>query len=113
MNELAALDERKSRVVEMKFFGGLDTEEIGEVLNISPEPVKRDWRFARTWLLCELAHRRFRVRNYPPLPSTVDPHFGSVDWLKRLSIKRSFEVTFVAKNSYVISSPRFEGPVRP
>lgn len=56
LNELAALDERKSRVVEMKFFGGLNTEEISEVLKISPETVKRDWRFARTWLLRELAN---------------------------------------------------------
>jgi RNA polymerase sigma factor (TIGR02999 family) len=56
LSELAALDERKSRVVEMKFFGGLNIEEIGEVLKISPETVKRDWRFARTWLLRELAN---------------------------------------------------------
>ncbi len=55
LNELAVLDARKSRVVEMKFFGGLTIEEIAEVLKISPETVKRDWRFARTWLLRELA----------------------------------------------------------
>ena len=55
LKQLAVLDERKSRVVEMKFFGGLKTEEIAEVLKISPETVKRDWRFARTWLLRELA----------------------------------------------------------
>jgi len=55
LNQLAVLDERKSRVVEMKFFGGLSIEEIAEVLKISPETVKRDWRFARTWLLRELA----------------------------------------------------------
>lgn len=52
---LTELDERKGRVVELKYFGGLNTEEIAEVLNISPETVKRDWRFARTWLLRELA----------------------------------------------------------
>jgi RNA polymerase sigma-70 factor, ECF subfamily len=55
LNRLAILDERKSRVVEMKFFGGLKTEEIADVLKISPETVKRDWRFARNWLLRELA----------------------------------------------------------
>jgi len=49
------LDERKSRVVEMKFFGGLNIEEIAEVLKVSPETVKRDWRFSRTWLLRELS----------------------------------------------------------
>jgi RNA polymerase sigma factor (TIGR02999 family) len=55
LNNLAAMDQRKSRVVEMKFFGGLTIEEIAEVLKISPETVKRDWQFARTWLLRELA----------------------------------------------------------
>jgi RNA polymerase sigma-70 factor, ECF subfamily len=55
LNQLSALDERKSRVVEMKFFGGLKIEEIAEVLKVSPKTVKRDWRFARTWLLRELA----------------------------------------------------------
>ena len=55
LKELEALDGRKSRVVEMKFFGGLTTEEIAEILKLSPETVKRDWRFARTWLLRQLA----------------------------------------------------------
>lgn len=55
LNQLAVLDERKSRVVEMKFFGGLKVEEIAGVLKISPETVKRDWSFAQTWLLRELA----------------------------------------------------------
>lgn len=56
LKHLAGLDQRKAQVVEMKFFGGLNTEEIAEVLKISPETVKRDWRFARTWLLRELAN---------------------------------------------------------
>lgn len=54
MQQLAALDERKARVVELKYFGGLTNEETAEVLKISPETVKRDWRFSRTWLLREL-----------------------------------------------------------
>lgn len=54
LNRLAKLDKRKTQVVEMKFFGGLTVEEIGEVLKISPKTVKRDWSFARTWLLREL-----------------------------------------------------------
>lgn len=62
LKQLAILDERKSRVVEMKFFGGLNTEEIGEVLKISPETVKRDWRFARTWLLREMAEKEPKQR---------------------------------------------------
>lgn len=55
LNALAALDERKSRVVELKFFGGLSVDETAEVLKVSPKTVKRDWRFARTWLLRELS----------------------------------------------------------
>lgn len=47
---LAALDARKERVVELKFFGGLTTEEIGELLQVSPATVERDWTFARAWL---------------------------------------------------------------
>jgi RNA polymerase sigma factor (TIGR02999 family) len=54
LKALEVLDERKSRVVELKFFGGLTNEEIAEVLKISVETVKRDWRFARIWMLREL-----------------------------------------------------------
>ncbi len=50
LERLAALDERKSRVVELRFFGGLTTEEIGEVLQISGATVEREWAFARVWL---------------------------------------------------------------
>lgn len=54
---LGALDERKSKVVELRFFGGLSVEEIGEVLNISPRTVKREWSLARAWLYTELMGR--------------------------------------------------------
>jgi RNA polymerase sigma factor (TIGR02999 family) len=47
---LAAIDARKSQVVELRFFGGLTVEETAEVLKVSPETVKRDWRFAKAWL---------------------------------------------------------------
>ena len=47
---LAAVDARKSQVVELRFFGGLSVDETAEVLKVSPETVKRDWRFARSWL---------------------------------------------------------------
>jgi RNA polymerase sigma factor (TIGR02999 family) len=47
---LAAMDARKSQVVELRFFGGLSVEETAEVLKVSPETVKRDWRFAKAWL---------------------------------------------------------------
>ena len=52
---LAALDDRKSQVVEMRFFGGLSVEETAEALGISVETVHRDWRFAKSWLLRELS----------------------------------------------------------
>ncbi len=54
LERLAKLDARKVQVVEMKFFGGLTNEEVATVLRMSPETVKRDWRFARTWLRREL-----------------------------------------------------------
>jgi RNA polymerase sigma-70 factor, ECF subfamily len=50
LQRLAALDERKSRVVELKFFGGLTIEETAEVLGVSGATVEREWAFARAWL---------------------------------------------------------------
>jgi len=54
MNELAALDPRRSLVVELRYFGGLSVEETAEVLNISPETVMREWKRAKAWLYAEL-----------------------------------------------------------
>ncbi len=56
LSRLAELDERKCRIVEMKFFGGLNFEEIAEVLRVSVITVKRDWSFAKNWLLKEVSH---------------------------------------------------------
>ncbi len=50
LQRLAAMDERKSKVVELKFFGGLTIEEIAEVLQVSGATVEREWAFARAWL---------------------------------------------------------------
>jgi RNA polymerase sigma factor (TIGR02999 family) len=50
LQRLTALDERKSKVVELKFFGGLTIEEIAEVLQVSGATVEREWAFARAWL---------------------------------------------------------------
>ncbi len=55
LNRLAAVDERKSRVVELRYFGGLSVEETAEVLKVSPETVMRDWKLAKAWLLRELS----------------------------------------------------------
>jgi len=50
LNSLTVLDEQQGRIVELRFFGGLSTEEAAEVLNISPATVKRDWSVAKAWL---------------------------------------------------------------
>src|SRR5271167_3092033 len=55
LKALAAIDERKSKVVELRFFGGLSIEETAEVLRVSVETVVRDWRLAKVWLLRELS----------------------------------------------------------
>jgi RNA polymerase sigma factor (TIGR02999 family) len=54
LQRLAKADERKSRVFEMRFFGGLSVEETAEVLGVAPNTVIRDWNFARAWLRREL-----------------------------------------------------------
>jgi RNA polymerase sigma factor (TIGR02999 family) len=55
---LEQVDPRKSRVVELRFFGGLSVEEIAEVLEISEETVTRDWRMAKAWLFRELGRTK-------------------------------------------------------
>lgn len=57
LTELASLSPRQAQVVEMKFFGGLNEEEICEVLKISPATVRRDWQVARAWLHRELVRQ--------------------------------------------------------
>jgi RNA polymerase sigma-70 factor, ECF subfamily len=54
LKRLGTVDERKSKVVELRFFGGLSVEESAEVLKVSPETVMRDWKMAKVWLLREL-----------------------------------------------------------
>jgi RNA polymerase sigma factor (TIGR02999 family) len=54
LEALAAVDERKSRVVEMRFFGGPSVEQSANVLGVSVETVMRDWKVAKAWLLREL-----------------------------------------------------------
>ena len=57
LDVLAQFDERKSRVVELRFFGGLSVEETATVLKVSPETVMRDWKLAKAWLMRELGAR--------------------------------------------------------
>lgn len=55
LDALAVLDARQARVVELKFFGGLEIEEIAAVVGVSPATVRRDWTMARMWLGRELS----------------------------------------------------------
>jgi RNA polymerase sigma-70 factor, ECF subfamily len=57
LKALAEFDERKAKVVEMKFFGGLTAEEIAAVLNVSKQTVDRDWSLAKAWLIHEMKHK--------------------------------------------------------
>lgn len=55
LDALAAVDLRKSRVIELRFFGGLSVKETAEFLKVSPETVQRDWKFGKSWLKRELS----------------------------------------------------------
>jgi RNA polymerase sigma-70 factor (ECF subfamily) len=54
LESLSAIDQRKARVVELRYFGGLSLEETAAVVGISMETAKRDWRMAKAWLLATL-----------------------------------------------------------
>src|SRR5437762_2364603 len=58
LTQLSQLDQRKSRIVELKFFGGMTTEEIEEVLQISSATIEREWGLARAWLYRAVAGRQ-------------------------------------------------------
>jgi RNA polymerase sigma factor (TIGR02999 family) len=58
LEALATVDARKARVVELRFFGGLSVDETADVLHVSTDTIKRDWRMAKLWLLRELDGRR-------------------------------------------------------
>jgi RNA polymerase sigma factor (TIGR02999 family) len=61
LQRLAAIDARKSRVAELRFFGGLSLKEAGEVLDVSLHTVERDWQFARAWLFDALSTKPDRA----------------------------------------------------
>jgi RNA polymerase sigma factor (TIGR02999 family) len=58
---LSKIDPRKGRVVELRYFGGLSVEETAEIVGISPETAKRDWKMAKAWLFAELTGKRDRT----------------------------------------------------
>ena len=55
LNALALIDPRRAQVIELRFFGGLTVEETGQVLQVSPQTVMRDWKLGRAWLARELS----------------------------------------------------------
>jgi RNA polymerase sigma factor (TIGR02999 family) len=65
LEKLAHIDSRQSRIVELRFFGGLTEDEIAEVLGVSPRTVKRDWRIARAVLNHELREGVLNRREQP------------------------------------------------
>ena len=85
LNQLSQLDEQQSRIVEMRFFGGLTIDEIGEVLGISRSTVKREWNVAKAWLTRQMkrgGHALISERFRSPKLTYVchrcrDKHIGS------------------------------------
>jgi RNA polymerase sigma-70 factor, ECF subfamily len=57
LNELAKIDPRQAKVVELRFFGGLSVEEAANVIGVSPKTVKREWSVAKAWLTADLKQR--------------------------------------------------------
>ena len=62
LKSLAQLDERKSRIIELRYFGGLTVEETAEVLQVSPRTIKREWSLAQAWLFRELSGKEKNER---------------------------------------------------
>jgi RNA polymerase sigma factor (TIGR02999 family) len=65
LKTLAEIDPRRSRMVELRFFGGLSVEETAEALNVSPRTVQREWNLARDWLYRELSKEEKTGRDDP------------------------------------------------
>ena len=63
LRSLAKIDDRKSRVVELRYFGGLSLEETAEVLGVSQETAKRDWKMARAWLYTQLTGEQKPIKD--------------------------------------------------
>jgi RNA polymerase sigma factor (TIGR02999 family) len=73
LESLSKIEARKSRVVELRYFGGLTVEETAEFLGISPETVKRDWKMARAWLLVQLSGKHDRTEVSVSTHTTASP----------------------------------------
>jgi RNA polymerase sigma factor (TIGR02999 family) len=73
LEELAAFAPDKAKVVELRYFGGLSTDEIAEFLQVSPVTIKRHWRFARAWLLGRLTGATSDPQSKPLAPGSSTP----------------------------------------
>lgn len=62
LDRLAEIEERKARIVEMTYFGGLAQKEIAEILDITEKTVQRDWKFAKLWLFRELKQKPYEAK---------------------------------------------------
>ena len=83
LEALAKFDERKSRVIELRFFGGLSVEETAAVLNVSPDTVMRDWRLAKAWL-----QREMRGHMTPERWKRVEELYHAAQVARRASARR-------------------------
>src|SRR5262249_19316990 len=68
LDELARVDERKSRVVELRYFGGFSVEETAQILEVSPDTVMRDWKMAKAWLYQQIKAQGLRIGERPDDP---------------------------------------------
>lgn len=75
LSTLNAIDTRRARIVELRFFGGLDVKETAEIVGLSPETVMRDWKLARAWLLAELSQPVVLPRH---LPRRTVPRYSEI-----------------------------------
>lgn len=71
LNALSVIDSRKARVVELRFFGGLDVKETAAVLQVSPQTVLRDWSLAKTWLARKMGSSGESPATESPSPSEI------------------------------------------
>ena len=65
LNALAEIDRQQSRIIELRYFGGLTIEETAEVMNLSPATIKREWAMARAWLHQALTDRELNEKPRP------------------------------------------------
>jgi len=90
LKSLAAIDSRKSQIVELRFFGGLSIDETAEVLQVSPGTVMRDWTLAKAWLRREITATSKAAPNPVPLHYLMTPErWQKIDQLFHFALERA------------------------